>query len=171
MSILYFFEIIVKDFLYLLDSCLHSITCAFILFPIFQIIFSITLTSFSGRLPIFSSFVWSYRFLSCSLICYIFLCLFIFFNLLCLIPSLCQLEDLSSYLWSLFPVCGVWQVPCKCFMVGRNCVCVLVDEAGFYLSKWRCCVQDCVLVCLWNYYGFGMERPTRAYWHLGLAWS
>ena len=43
----------------------------------------IILNSFSGRLPI-SSFVWFGGHLSCSFTCWIFLCLFILFRLMCL---------------------------------------------------------------------------------------
>ena len=54
---------------------------ASILFLRFWINFTIiTLNSFSGRLPISSSFVWSWGFLPCSFICYMFLCLFLLFN-------------------------------------------------------------------------------------------
>ena len=67
----------------LIDSCIFSI-----LFSKFLIIFTIIiLYSFSGSLPISSSFIWTSVFLLCSFICVVFLCLFIviiFFNLLCL---------------------------------------------------------------------------------------
>ena len=60
-------------------SCISSV-CAFILFPRFSIIFIIiTLNSFSGRLPISSSFSYSCGLLSCSFVCSIFLCHLIFF--------------------------------------------------------------------------------------------
>ena len=63
---------------------LLNVSCIFsILFPRFWIIFTIiTLNSFSGRLPISSSFVWSGGFLHCSFICCVFLCLLILLNLL-----------------------------------------------------------------------------------------
>ena len=65
----------------LIDSYIFSI-----LFSRFLIIFTtIILNYFSGSLPISSSFIWTSVFLVCSLICVVFLCLFvIFFNLLCL---------------------------------------------------------------------------------------
>ena len=56
---------------------------ASILFPRCWIIFTIiTLNSFSGRLPISSSFIWSCRFLPCYFICDIFFAIsfFFFFN-------------------------------------------------------------------------------------------
>jgi len=68
--------------LLLIASCIFSI-----LFSRFLIIFTIIiLNSFSGSLPISSSFIWTSVFLVCSFICVIFLYLFIFFffNLLCL---------------------------------------------------------------------------------------
>jgi len=72
-------------------SCIFSILvsrlfiCNSILFSRFWIVFIIIiLNSFSGRLPISSSFVWFDGHLSCSFTCCIFLCLFILFRLLCL---------------------------------------------------------------------------------------
>ena len=57
----------------LIDSCIFSM-----LFSRFLIIFTIIiLNSFSGSLPISSSFIWTYVFLVCSFICVVFLCLFI----------------------------------------------------------------------------------------------
>ena len=59
--------------------------CKSIWFSRFLIIFIIIiLNSFSGRLPISSFFVLFGGFLSCSFTCWIFLCLFILFRLLCL---------------------------------------------------------------------------------------
>ena len=66
----------------LIDSYIFSI-----LFSRFLNIFTIIiLNSFSGSLPISSSFIWTSVFLVCSFICVVFLCLFIIFflNLLCL---------------------------------------------------------------------------------------
>ena len=63
----------------LIDYCIFSI-----LFSRFLIIFTIIiLNSFSGSLPIFSSFIWTYVFLGCSFICAVFLCLFIYFLSYC----------------------------------------------------------------------------------------
>jgi len=63
----------------LIDSCIFSILLSRFLI-MFTIIF---LNSFSGSLPISSSFIWTSMFLVCSFICVVFLCLFIiiFFNL------------------------------------------------------------------------------------------
>ena len=51
---------------------------------------------FLGRLPISSSFVWSYGFLLCSFICCVFLCLFILLNLPCLGSPFCKLGGHNS---------------------------------------------------------------------------
>ena len=62
------------------SSLLNASYIFSILFPRFWIIFTITtVNSFSGRLPISSSFIWSYRFLPCAFVCNIFFCHFIFF--------------------------------------------------------------------------------------------
>ena len=66
------------------------------------------MNSFSGRLPIYSSFVWFVGNLPCSCTCWTFLCLFILFRLLCLGCPFSRLEICgSSLLWSLLPVGGV----------------------------------------------------------------
>jgi len=64
----------------LIDSCIFSF-----LFSRFLIISTIIiLNSFSGSVPISSSFIWTSVFLVCSFICLAFLCLSLFFfNLLC----------------------------------------------------------------------------------------
>ena len=75
-------------------SCIFSILvsslciCNSILFSRFWIIFTIII---SGRFPISSSFVWFGGHLSCSFTCWIFLCLFILFRLLCLGWPFCML--------------------------------------------------------------------------------
>ena len=80
-----------------------------ILFSRFGIIFTIIIqNSLSGRFPISSSFVWFGGQLSCSFTCWVFLCLFILFILLCLgwpfcIPAACG----SSLLWRFLTVGGV----------------------------------------------------------------
>ena len=56
----------------------------------------IILNSFSGRLPIFSSFVRFGGQLSCPFTCWIFLCLLILFGLLCLGRPFCKLEVCDS---------------------------------------------------------------------------
>ena len=87
-------------------SCIYAIlvsrlfNCSSILFSRFWIIFTIIiLNSFSGRLPISSTFVWFGGHLSCFFTCWIFLCLFILFRLLCLGWPFCRLS-----LWFLFIV-------------------------------------------------------------------
>ena len=72
------------------DSYIFSI-----LFSRFLIIFTIIiLTSFSGSLPVYSSFIWTSVFLVCSFISVVFFCLFIFFfNLLCLQSPFPRLQD------------------------------------------------------------------------------
>ena len=82
-------------------------TCIFsILFPRVWIIFTIiTLNSFSGRLVISPSLVWSGGFLPCSFICCVFLCLLILLNLLCLGSPFRSLQVHSSCcFWCLPPV-------------------------------------------------------------------
>ena len=79
---------------FICSICAYSLFIhASILFSRFWIIFSIiTLNSRPGRLPFSSSFVLSFGFLPCSFICYMFLWLFIWFNLLCLGSPFCRLE-------------------------------------------------------------------------------
>ena len=79
----------------LTDSGIFSI-----LFSRFLIIFTIIiLNSFSGSLPISSSFIWTSVFLVCHFICEVFLYLFIilFLNLLCLRSPFASLQG-----WILF---------------------------------------------------------------------
>ena len=79
--------------------------------------------------------------LPCSFICCMFLCLFILFNLLCLLSPFCWFKDCSSsYLWCLPSMGGVG--PCQAFLVGGTCACVLVDGAIFCLSERQCRVQQ-----------------------------
>ena len=130
---------------------LLNVSCIFsILFPRFWIIFTIiTLNYFSCRLPISSSFVWSGGFLSCSLICCIFLCLLILFNLLCLGSSFHRLQVRSSRCFScLPPVAKVGSVGCVGFLVEGTGVCVLVDEAGSCVSGGQDWIWWCVFRCL-----------------------
>ena len=69
---------------------------------------------FSGRLPISSSFVWSGGFLPCFFVCYIFLCLLILLNLLCLGSPFHRLQVHSSHcFWCLHPVPKVGSVCCN----------------------------------------------------------
>ena len=128
-----------------------NVSCIFsILFPRFSIIFTIIiLNSFTGRLPISSSFVWCGGFLPCSFICCAFLCLLILLSLLCLGSPLCRLQVRSSRcFWCLPPVGKVGLVSCVGFLVEGTGAYVLVDEAGSCLSGGPDCVQWCVLGCL-----------------------
>ena len=116
---------------------LLNISCNFsILFPRLWIIFTIiTLNSFSGRLPISSSFIWSGGFLPCYFICCVFLCLLILLNLLCLGSPFHRLQVHSSRcFWCLPPVAKFGSVGCVGFLVEGPSACVLVDEAGSCLS-------------------------------------
>ena len=131
---------------------LVNVSCIFsIRFPRFWIIFTIiTLNSFSGRLPISSSFVWSCgHCLPWSFICCVFLCLLILLNLLCLGPPFCRLHVCSSRcFWCLPPVAKVGSVGCVGFLVEGASACVLVDEDGSCLSGGQVHVWWCVLGCL-----------------------
>ena len=132
---------IIVCLLFISSRCLLNVSCIFcILFPRFWIIFTIsTLNSFSGRLPISSSFVWSDGFLPCSFICCLFLCLLILLNLLYLGSPFRRLQVPSSRcFWCLPPLGKVGSVGCVGFLVEGTGACVLVDEAGFCLS----CGQD-----------------------------
>ena len=109
----------------------------------------IIVNSFSGRLPISSSFVWSGEFLPCSFICCVFLCFLILLNLLCLGSPFPRLQVCSSCcVWCLLPVAKVGSVGCVGFLVEGTVACVLVDEAGSCLSGGKDCIRWCVLGCL-----------------------
>ena len=123
----------------LFSSCssLLNVSCIFsILLSRFWIILTIIiLKSFSGRLPIYSSFVMSGGFLPCSFICCVFLCLLILLNLMCLGSPFRGLQVCSSHcFWCLFPVAKVGSVGCVGFLVAGTSACVLVEEAGSFLS-------------------------------------
>ena len=130
-------------------SCIFSILVSrlFIfnssLFSRFWIIFTIIIwNSLSGRFPISSSFVWFDRHLSCSFTCWVFLCLFILFILLCLEWPFCILAVCASFLlWRFLTVGGVGQMACQGFLVREACVGVLVGRAGFLLSGVQWSVQ------------------------------
>ena len=116
---------------------LLNVSCIFpILFPRFWIMLTIIiLNSFSGRLPISSSFVRSGGFLPCSFICCVFLYFLILLNLLCLESPFRRLQVHSSRcFWCLPPVAKVGSVGCVGFLVEGTSACVLVDEAGSCLS-------------------------------------
>ena len=121
---------------------LSNISCIFsILFPKCWIIFTIiTLNSFSGRLSISSSFVWSSGFLRCSFICCVFLCLLILLNLMCLGSPFRRLQVHSSCcFWCLLPVGKVGSLGFVGFLVEGTGACVLV------LSFW--CARPHPVVC------------------------
>ena len=120
----------------LLEDDILLFICNSIFFSRFWNIFTIIILNyFSGRFPISSSFVWFGGHLSCSFICWIFLCLFILFRLLCLGWLFCRLEVCgSSSLWRLLPVGGVRLVSFQDFLIMEACICVLVGGARSLLS-------------------------------------
>ena len=121
-----------------------------VLFPRFWIIFTtITLNSFSGRLPISSSFVRSGGFLPCFFICCIFLCLLILLYLLYLASPFRRLQVRSSRcFWCLPPLGKVGSVACVDFLVEGTGARVLVAGAEFCLSGGQGHIRWCVLGCL-----------------------
>ena len=132
-----------------------NVSCIFsILFPRCWIIFTfIILNSFSGKLPISSSFVRSGGFLPCSFMCRVFLCLLLLLNLLCLGSPFCRLQVRSSHCFCcVSTVAKVGSVGCVGFLVEGSSACVLVDEAGSCLSGGQVHVWCCVLGCLWLHY-------------------
>ena len=106
------------------------------MFSRFWIIFTIIiLNSFSGTLPISSSFVWFGGHLSCFFTCWVFLCFFFLFRLLCLgwpfsILAVCG----SSLLWRFLAVDGIGRLACQDFLFREAFVSVLVGGTGFLLS-------------------------------------
>ena len=110
-----------------------------ILFPRFWIIFTIIiLNSFSGGVPISSSFVRSGGFLPCSFVCCVFVCLLILLNLLCLGSPFHRLHVRSSCcFWCLSLVGKFGSVGCVGFLVEGTSACFLVDEGGSCLSGGR----------------------------------
>ena len=88
-----------------------------------------------GRFPVSSFFIWLDGHLSCSFTCWVFLCLFILFILLCFGWPFCILAvGGSSLLWRFPAVGGVGRVAFQGFLVREVCVSVLVHGAGFLLS-------------------------------------
>ena len=74
----------------------------------FRFLTLIILNYFLCRLPISSSLIWFGGHLSCSFTCWVFLCLFILFRLLCLGWPFCILAVCgSSLLWRFLAVGGV----------------------------------------------------------------
>ena len=135
-----------------------NFSCIFcILFPRFWIIFTIiTLISFSGIFPIYSSFIWSCGFLHCSFICNIFLFLLILSNLLCLKSPFYRLQGCSSSCFCCLPPVGeVGPGSCVGFLVRGTSACFLVGGAGSFPSNWQGFIRWCVLGCLWAYMTLG----------------
>ena len=99
---------------------LLNVFCIFsVLFPRFWIIFTIiTLNSFSGRVPISSSFFCSGGFFPYPFICCVFLCLLILLTLLCLWSPFHRLQVCSSCcFWCLPPVAKVGSGACVGFLM------------------------------------------------------
>ena len=71
------------------------------------IVLTNSLNSFSGRLPISPSFIWSCGFLPFSFICNIFLCHLILYKVLCSLSSFHRLQGSSS--------------SCFCFLAPGEC--------------------------------------------------
>ena len=144
-------------------SCIFSILvsslfiCNSILFSRFWIFFIIIiLNSFSSRFPISSSFVWYGGHLSCYFTCWIFLCLFVLFRLLCLGCPFCRLEVCgSSLLWSLLPVSGVRLVVYQDFLIRGACIVCFGWWSGIS-SLWR--TMKCPVV------SFGMSMCLAWLW-------
>ena len=128
--------------------------CNSILFSGFWIIFTtIILNSFSGRLPISSSFVWFGVLLSCPFTCWIFLCLFNLLWLLCLGLSFCMLEVCgSSLLWRFLPVGGVGWVACQGFLVREAWVSVQCVELDLFSLE----CNEVSSSEFWGVYRFGV---------------
>ena len=142
---------IIVCLLFISFSSLLNVSCIFsYLLPRFWIIFTtITLNSFSGRLPISSSFVRSGGFLPFTFTCCVFLCLLILLNLLCLGSPFHRLQVHSSHcFWCLPSVGKVGSVGCVGFLVEGTGACVLVDETGSCLSGGQDHIWWCVLGCL-----------------------
>ena len=80
--------------------------------------------------------------LLCSFTCWIFLCLFIVFRLLCLAWPFFMLEVCGSFLlWKFLQVGGVGWVVCQGFLVKEACFSFLVGGARSPLSGGQWSVQ------------------------------
>ena len=75
---------------------------------------------------------------------------------------------------------GFWPVPCEAFQVERTCACVLVDEAGSWLSEGQCHIHKCFgvtmgLVWLWAAFLLvGSVVLLKVWWEAsgtGVCWS
>ena len=127
---LFFFQFVYYPSLFIYNSskCLLSISCVFSIFPsiLFQrcwIIFTvIILNSFSGRLPISSSFSCFSGVLPYSFIWDIIFCLLILFNFLLLWFLFWNLQDCSSWFFCLtFSGWNYLRGLCK-LLDERNCL-------------------------------------------------
>ena len=115
-------------------SCILSI-----LFSSLWSIFAITiLNSLSGRLPIFSLFVWSCEFLPWSFICNVFLCLFIFFPLTCSTWGLLSpAVELCYFFLLIFALEGKCWFGGLCWFLVEGDLCLCSHFRELNLSPWR----------------------------------
>ena len=165
----------------LLNTSYIILIHAFILFPRSQIFTVIILNSFSGRLPISSSLIWSCEFLPCSFICNTFLCHLIQYNLLRLWSPSCRLRGcISPCLYCLVPVCEGVPGACVGFLVGSG--------AQSFSSAVQGHIRWCALRCQGVQYdcmgslsfdGWGCVSVLLIIWHkvftvdlqaVGLSW-
>ena len=97
--------------------------------------FSLSLFRILYQVDSLSLPLWFGGHLSCSFTCWVFLCLFILFILLCLEWPFCILAVCGVLFIVEFSHCGwVGQVASQGFLVKEACVGVLVGEAEFLLS-------------------------------------
>ena len=95
--------------------------------------------------------LWFGGHLSCSFTCWIFLCLFILFRLLCLGWPFCRLKVcVSSLLWWFLPVGGVGLVACQGF---------LVREACMFSGGWS-----------WSSSPWNLVASSECWFAMGLVW-
>ena len=112
--------------------------CVFsIPFSSLQSIFTIIiLNSLSGRLVIFSLFIWSGEFLPCSFICTLLLCLFItFFWLAPLEVSFSQALGLYYSFLLVFALGGKCWLGCLCWFIVRGDLCLCSEKQSFKLGR------------------------------------
>ena len=133
----------------LLNTSYIFYVCASIFFPRSWIIIAIiTLNSFSGNLPIFTSLSCSSGILSCSFFWNIFLCHLILSNFLCLWPPFQRLQDCSSTCFWCPMVGEVSPGVCAGFLMGMTDV--STDRWSWDLSFWwawpykRACLEAIV---------------------------
>ena len=161
--------------LYCIFSILDSklFICDFILFSRFWIIFTIIIWNYlSCRFPISSSFVWFGGHLSCSFTCWVFLCLFILFILLCLDWPFCILAVCGVLFIVEFPHCGwacmggLWRFPgkgslCRCsggwtwissLWSAMKCSIMSYEMSMGLKWLWAACILKlrAMLLCCWR---------------------